>query len=318
MTRARAATAFLLLALLLAGSPSPAAEGEAARIDARFQDAAAALRALAEGSRITLTTPDAASLRFQVEGGALHPQDFAAREVEESSAIRTPGGYRIGLEKMEGVSAPTLAIGAPSETISYFWFSRAGTNCAEDDGRIWQVGNDVILIFLPDGTRIDLDRPARVVQINSGGSAWRMTRTGFAATEERSPALDAPFFLAIYQTGNGDDWSRMADATLLVRPWEDMPRPLPIDEILGGVRELPWKPWLDATLARLPNETDPEEAASYVLASYFSMPPGSRVALEGKRGKSPRTFFMLPGTMIVPREGTMRMEGASPRLGFSP
>jgi hypothetical protein len=317
MIRARFAPALVTLCLVLAGA-APAAAQEATPADSPlFEEGAAALRSLARGSAVTLTTPDGGSVSFRVEENALSPREYRARTEEGSRSILTPSGYRIEIELAEGRRNPALVLRAPSGAASHLWFSRAGTSCSESDGRIWQVANDVVLLYLPDGTRIDLDRPARVVQVNSGGSAWRMGATSFSPTTEDSPALAAPFFLVLYQTGDGDDWSRMADASLMASPWKDMPRSLDLDELLQGVQGLPWAPWVAETLGRLPEGTSPEETAGYLLAGYFSQPPGSQVRFEDRKGRNPRTIFILPGTMVLPREGSMRTDWGSPTVDFA-
>jgi hypothetical protein len=321
MTRARFAPALASLCLAFPGAAQESAQEPAQEPTVagspHFEEGSAALRSLARGSSVTLTAPDGSSVAFRVEDGELNPRDYHARAGEDSRSILTPGGYRIEIEQAEGRRTPALAIRAPSEATSYLWFSRSGTSCSESDGRIWQVANDVILLFLPDGTRIDLDRPARVVQVNAGGSAWRMGPTAFRATREESPALEAPFFLALYQTGDGDDWSRMADAALMSSPWKDMPRPLAIDDLLQGLQGPPWSASAARTLSRLPEGTAAEETAGYLLASYFSQPPGSRVRFEDKKGRNPRTVFILPGTMSLPREGSMRTDWGSPTVDFA-
>lgn len=321
MIRARFALALPLLALAAA---SPAAEPENPAAEEtpsvagspRFAEGAAALRSLARGSSVTLSAPDGSSVAFRVEGGELRPHDYEARAEDDSRSILTPGGYRIGIEETEGTRARGLFVRAPSKATSYLWFSRGGTGCSESDGRVWQVANDVVLLFLPDGTRIDLDRPARVIQINAGGSAWRMGSSKFYRTSEESPALEAPYYLALYQTGDGDDWSRMGDAALMATPWQDMPQALVIDELLEGLQGPPWGPWVATTLSRLPEGTAAEETAGYLLAGYFSQPPGSQVHFEDRKGRNPRTVYILPGTMSLPREGSMRTDWGSPTVDF--
>lgn len=263
------------------------------------------LEALRQGTRVDITAPDGARTIFEVRAGALHPVDY--RCTIEEKALRTPGGYRLSVEWSAHRNRSSLRVDSPTGAATWFSFDRYHTWGTERDGGIWRVVGEVVLVYLPDGTRIDLDRTVNVVQVTVGDHAWRMSRTGFIPTDEPSPGLDVPSPRVLYQTGDGDDWSWITDASLVAAGWEGMPGPTPLAEIIASLKQAPRKEWLERALAHLYTDVGGSEVAGYMLAAFFTLPPGTRIEMVRKK-QSLGSTFILPGTLEVPRQAIMSVD----------
>lgn len=258
------------------------------------------LRALPDGTRVSIERADGSGFDLTLDEGVLRASLPAAKLDDDGATLILPSGYRIYFSserKHRGI-----VIEAPSSELTALrWDSLRNTGVGRrSDGLVLTSNYDPWVIRIPDGTRIDaFDKFARWEAVTLAGERFRLDLTKSKAWETLptlpSPPL-IPFDKTFYLAGDGNDWRRGVPEDHVVFAWNWIMVGLSIDRAIADVSEGHRRDDLDRYFNELEYVQPPHELAACILGRRLALGGGDRVTFH-RPGAEPESGFIFPGSL---------------------
>lgn len=303
ITRLLTMTVFLASVAPVAGAPASEILPPVARAARHFDDGAAFLRALPDGTVVRVLRADGSAFELRLAAGVLRA-DIAPSALEPGAAfLRSPLGWRVGLRTTDdGLRA--LFVEAPNGAWTAFHLPRPDAVFATTrGGRSWSARLDAPLALrLADGTRLDIVADGAACEaltlrgerfrLDLAGGTWQAVESGLAPPLVADPGVP-------YVTTGGETWKRPAGEDHVVFGWNWYPAGLPVERALDEVGRPPRRAGLDALFRRLERAQPPADLAAALLGRRLALTGGDQVVFEVP-GAAPRSAFLLPGPADPP------------------
>lgn len=290
-----------LSSTLAAAAPAPAPEviPPLYRAARHFEEGEKYLRALPEGSKITVHRLDGATFTLTLTGGKL-ATTLPPAQISEGGKLWTSSlGYQVFVNYQS--TPPGLAIAAPGGAWSTFSFLRNSILIVvEEHGGFWTRSlGDPMALRLPDGVRIDmLENGQQWEALTLNGERFRLSLAAGVWTE--MPRLPSPPLIpdmeSLYLAGNGDNWRKPAQDDHVVFAWNWYPVGVSMTQAIDDVRTGFRREDLDGYFDLLPNPQSGPDMAACLLGRRLALGGGDQMTFEAPSQGS-TTALLLPGPL---------------------
>ncbi len=281
----------------------PAAIPPVERADRHFEAGATYLRALPEGTKVTVKRADGSSFALRETGGRLATKLPAAKLSPDRKVVTTPLGFKLSVRPGEGAER-AFVVEAPNGNWSQF----VTINPADPHASVLTKGRqmwtyaigDGFVLRLPDGTRVDTtDTGRRWEAMTLGGERMRLEVEKGEWTA--LPTLPSPPLIPDLNTffvcRNGETWRLAEGEDHLVFAWNWYPVGFAPADAVEDVRAR--RKVLDAFFAELALAQEPFEMAGYLLGRRLALSGGDTITFEVP-GAKPATVYLLPDSIDPP------------------
>lgn len=260
-----------------------------------FKAGADYLRALPEGTKVSVQLADGGSFDLLLEQNRLKTQLNSSQLSDDGQVVISPLGYRVFADP-EWVGP--LIIEAPNGEQTVFSPQPRGFLVTERGDDTWLVRRLALALRLSDGTRLDFLADGTWEMLTLGGERFRINASQDPANWETLPTIPSPPLIpdidAAYVAGDGNHWRLPMHEDPIVFAWNWVRFGLGIDQLIEDIQLGQRRVDLRVFFNGIETLQPPAELAGYLLARRLCLTGGERIVFE-KPGESPQTVFVLPG-----------------------